>query len=62
MKTKYKVTLRRVATGEEHTRLAIGVSKEAAGNRAIEKARGSLETMAERKYEKFEVVACEPQS
>jgi hypothetical protein len=60
-KTRYEVTLRRIATGEDHKRLIFAHDKETAGNRAIVKSRNALgATMAERLYEPYEVVSCEP--
>jgi hypothetical protein len=57
---KYEVTLRRTATGDEHKRRVFAPDKETAGKVAIARARKVLPTMAERKYERYEVVACEP--
>lgn len=56
---RYYVTLRRPATGEEHTRLVFAADEKAASERAVTNARKALETAAEREYEPFEVLSCE---
>jgi len=59
-KTAYDVTLRRAATGETHTRMQLADDKDSAKRLAIQKARNARgATMAERQYEKYEVVSCE---
>jgi hypothetical protein len=62
-KTAFDVTLRRTATGEKHTRLIFADNATRAREAAIARARLELrKTMAERKYEPYEVVSCERRS
>lgn len=61
-KIAYKIKLRRQDTGEEHERLIFANDETTAESRAIDRAKASLKTMADRRYGKFEVLSCTPQS
>lgn len=58
-KTRYTVELRRSDTGEESEHLIIAFDEAMAKGLAIERARGVLPVMADRKYATFEVLSCE---
>lgn len=57
-KTAYKIKLRRQDTGEEHERTIIALDETTAESRAIDRARASLKSMADRQYGRFEVISC----
>jgi len=57
-KTPYIVKLRRQDTNEEHDQLIFAADETAAESRAIDRARASLATMADRRYGRFEVISC----
>jgi hypothetical protein len=59
MKTRYNIRLRRQDTGEVHDRLMIADGEAVAKERAVERARNVLPTMADRQYARFEVLSCE---
>lgn len=59
-KIAYDVRIRRIATGEVHTRLIFACDASTACQRAIAKARRALgTTFVERQYGEFQVVSCE---
>jgi hypothetical protein len=55
----FSVRLRRQVTGEEHLRMIFAPDETTAKERAIVKARVVLPVMAERQYERFDVVSCD---
>jgi hypothetical protein len=62
-KLAFRVTLRHVATGKQHERTVFAENEANAKTAAIERARIALSTtMAERRYGRYDVVACERRS
>jgi hypothetical protein len=54
----YKVRLRRIATGQEHTRLIFANDSDTAAQRAMARARVALgKTMVERQYGDYQVIS-----